>query len=121
MSPFILDGDVLAIEPVASHRLRIGDVVAFVRLGRPTVHRIVAKAGNDYLVAGDGYSGLAETVSPGNIVGRVVGIERRGRNVRLGLGPERMIIALLSRRGLLLPVWARLYRVALLITRLWRP
>jgi hypothetical protein len=41
----------------------------------------------------------------------VVLVERRGRQVHLGLGPERRLIALLSRHHLLVPWVARLLQL----------
>jgi hypothetical protein len=41
----------------------------------------------------------------------VVRVERRGRRVQLGLGPERRLIALLSRHHLLVPWVARLVQI----------
>ena len=43
-----------------------------------------------------------------DILGRVTGITRNGKDVRLGVGPERRLIAVVSHAGWLLPVRSRL-------------
>jgi hypothetical protein len=55
--------------------------------------------------------GMADaTVSQEDILGRVTRISRNGRDVRLGLGPERRLIAVFSRAVRLFPVLSRLAR-----------
>jgi hypothetical protein len=114
MSPFIRDGDVITIAPVQpSDRVwagSIGQVVAFISPvnQRLVVHRIIGRHESRFLIQGDYLSGLvADMVRPGDILGRVVRIERARKRVWLGLGPERYAIAILSRAGLLLPILLR--------------
>jgi hypothetical protein len=114
MSPFIRDGDVISIAPVQpSNRVRagsIGQVVAFISPvnQRLVVHRIIGRHESRFLIQGDYLSGLvADMVRPGDLLGRVVRIERARKRVWLGLGPERYAIAILSRAGLLLPILLR--------------
>jgi hypothetical protein len=79
-------------------------VVAFVHPvnGRLVVHRVIGYGKNACLIQGDNIWGLVDGQIPhANILGRVTSVERRGRMVRLGLGPERFILALLSRTRLL--------------------
>jgi hypothetical protein len=131
MSPFIRDGDVVTVAPSrprfaeprttddspappeaepGGETCGIGQIVAYVSPGsqRLVVHRIVGRRGSSFLVQGDSMRGtLADVVSPGDIAGRVVRIERGRKRVWLGLGPERYVVAVLSRAGLLLPLLKR--------------
>jgi hypothetical protein len=131
MSPFIKDGDVITIAPVRpSHRNQhfrtpspipsgeapgvrtygIGQVVAFViPVDRKlVVHRIIGRHESRFLIQGDNLHGpVADMIHRDDILGRVVRIERGRKRVRLGLGPERYAIAVLSRAGLLLPILVR--------------
>ena len=51
---------------------------------------------------GDNMPGRPDGMIPvGDILGLVTCVERGGRKVRFGLGPERLLIALLSRSGLM--------------------
>lgn len=108
MIPFIRDGDIVTIEPVVEP-LQVGDVVAFTnpRTERLTVHRIVRVAEQGYLIKGDNCPEPDGLVSLTRIMGRANKVEHSGKKVRTGLGPERRLIAFLSRSGWLNPlVWA---------------
>lgn len=110
MSPFIKDGDVVTVFPLPGTSPGLGDVVAFAHpgTGKLVLHRVVGKRGDSYLLKGDNTSELDGLVPEPNILGRVRKVERDGKAVFLGLGPERSLIAFLTRGGLpfslLLPV-----------------
>jgi hypothetical protein len=107
MAPFIQDGDVITISPLPQAGPRVGEVVAFVRpgVGKLVVHRVVDRLGTASFIQGDSRPEYADgMIAPENLLGRVTRIERDGRDVRLGLGPERTAIAWLSRRRLLSPL-----------------
>ena len=107
MAPFIRDGDVITVSPFRGARPGIGEVVAFTRPGEGNlvVHRIVARQGADLLVQGDSVPECADGIIPAeNLRGRVSRVERDGRDVWLGLGPERYAIAWLSRTRRLVPL-----------------
>jgi hypothetical protein len=119
MFPFIRDGDVVSIKPLDPDRVpRLGDVLAFNRnpdeasVAHLVVHRLVGRSAQGYLLRGDHHppSHSDGMISPVALLGIVTGVERRGRTVRLGLGPERALIAFLSRLGLLwLPIRFSIY------------
>ena len=112
MSPFIKDGDVVTISPALGASPRPGDIVAFrcPSTGKLLVHRAIGKIGDLYLMQGDNVSTMDGGVDGKDILGLVRRVERNGRTVRIGLGPERSMIAFLSRRGVLLsllrPAWS---------------
>ncbi len=118
MTPFVRDGDTITIAPLAGRRPRVGDVVAFVcLLGNVpglVVHRIVDRRGAYFMVQGDGHGSAQQEVLLGNIIGKLVKVERDRRRVYAGLGPERRLIAWLSRTQLLFsfvwPVWKQIKR-----------
>lgn len=102
MSPFIRHEDVITIAPKQG-RIRRGDIVAFIdpANGRLVVHRVVRAKSKGFLLRGDN-CWLADGWIPQNgIVGRVVRIEHHGKLVRIGMGRERILIAMLSRMGIL--------------------
>jgi signal peptidase I len=109
MSPFIRDGDVITVSRLRGRSPGPGRVVAFVRpgMGRLIVHRVVGKKGDSYMIKGDNSPEADALVPKGDILGYVSKVERDGKRVFLGLGPERFVIASLSRRGLLLPLLRR--------------
>jgi len=106
MSPFIRNGDVLTVSPL-SGRPRLGDVVAFVKqeTGGLAIHRVVATSAEGCLIKGDNSSRHDGHVSEANILGRIAKVERNGKKILLGLGPERYLIGVLARKGLLIPLF----------------
>jgi hypothetical protein len=109
MAPFIRNGDMITIAP---KQLRYGDVVAFVKpcCGKLTVHRIIRISGAEYLIKGDNLAEADGLVPASSIIGRVVRVEHLGRQMRLGLGIERIAIAWLSCRGWLMPLVGTVWR-----------
>lgn len=106
MAPFIQDGDVVTVSPLRAGP-GIGEVVAFVhpQMGMLVVHRIVAKCDGFLFIQADNPADHSEEPVPvKNLLGRVTQVERDGQRVWLGLGPERFVIAWLSRAGLLVPI-----------------
>ena len=101
MAPFIRDHDVLTIAPLNGRVPRAGQVVAFTqtRTGRLAIHRVIAKVGDGWLIRGDNCPEADGLVRHEHIVGCVVRVERKGREVRLGLGAEARIIAWLQCRA----------------------
>jgi hypothetical protein len=107
MAPFINDLDTITVSPLGSKKTGVGEVFAYVHPfnGKLIVHRAVAKADAGLLFRGDGVPDVFDGVVPfENLLGRVTRIERKGRQVWLGLGPERYLIAVISRLGLLIPL-----------------
>lgn len=108
MHPFVQDSDIVTVEPAAGTRVRTGDIVAFVDPveNRLRVHRVAATPGPDLLLKGDNVEMPDGLVKPADVLGKVVRLERDGRRVRLGIGPERGLIARLSRADLLQTILA---------------
>lgn len=103
MTPFVKDGDVVTVEPFGNTSPRLGDVVAFLEpRGRTlAVHRLVGREGDHWFARGDNLAWVDGLIAKADILGRVRRIERGGKTVHWGLGPERVIIAYLSKRRLL--------------------
>jgi signal peptidase len=103
MSPFIKDGDVVTVRPLGGARPRTGDIVAFLHpaTGKAAVHRIVRETAGLFSLKGDNLPDGDGPLSLGQILGTVCRVERAGKNVRLGRGGGRALIASLSRSGLL--------------------
>jgi len=83
MLPFIWDGDVVLVTPTAPTSIVIGDVVCYETApGRLFLHRIIRRDGDRFVTKGDALSS-AEVIEPTELLGKVVGIERRGGISRL--------------------------------------
>ena len=119
MSPFIKNEDVVTISPLQHKRPGLGDIIAFVHPETEglCIHRIVRKKDGIYVTKGDNISETDECVPRENILGFVTRVERDGKEVFLGLGPERFLIAFLGRRGLLLPLILPLWKLVRLFIK----
>jgi len=113
MSPFVKDGDTVTLAPLSHAQPFLGDIVAFVSpgTGMLVVHRVVGKGDKHFLIKGDNMPDVDGFVRRKNILGRVTRVERNGKDVFLGLGPERLLIAFLNRRSLLLPLLSPAWRI----------
>ncbi len=103
MSPFIKDDDVITISPAPGSSLGFGKPAAFInpKTGKFAVHRIVGGQKDRYLLKGDNAPHADGLITRENILGIVTKVERCGKSTSLGLGPERRLIAFLSRSGFL--------------------
>lgn len=103
MSPFIRAKDVLTVSPLSQSSTGVGSVVAFVRpvSEKLAVHRIISRERRSYLIKGDASLGSGDLISRERILGVATRVERGGREINFGLGPERVIIAVLNRANLL--------------------
>ena len=103
MSPFIKDSDTVTISPLSTGRLFFGKSTVFIHPNTKNlvIHRIVGRNNGCFIIKGDAIGEPDGFIPKENILGFVAKIERNGRNVRLGLGIERLLIAFLSKNGLL--------------------
>lgn len=102
MTPFIRRGDLVTVRPRRASRPALGDVLLVAADARRfTIHRYVDHVDGCVVPRGD----CAPTADPPTPIEEVLGfvtrVEREGRRVWAGLGPERRTIAWLSRTGLL--------------------
>jgi hypothetical protein len=119
MSPFIKDGDTVTAAPFQGGVPAIGDVVVFLLPDKEklVIHRVVGKSGDSYRIRGDNVAESEDLVPEGNVLGQVNGVERDGKKVSFGLGPEKVLIGILAGSGLLLPLLRSLRRLASPIRR----
>jgi signal peptidase I len=121
MSPIIKDGDMITISPVSGSLPRFGDVIAFIhpKTEKLLIHRVVWKSGDAWLVKGENALEPDGLIKKENVLGLVTKVERKGKRIFLGLGPERFLIALLTRTNLLFPVLRSVRRIFHPIARLF--
>jgi signal peptidase I len=113
MSPFIKDGDVLTIAPfpLQGSAPIFGDVVVFTHpfTKKLIIHRLIGKRAGFYLTKGDNIPEVDDLISTTDILGHVKKVERNGKVISFGLGPERLLIAFMTR-----------WRLVTLLNPLWR-
>ena len=95
MYPTIRDGDFVEVRPTSITDLGVGDVILCNRAGCVIVHRLVARwqrNGRGMLITkGDAVPHLDPPLSAGDVVGKVVAIERDGKRVDLEAFPTRWL------------------------------
>lgn len=113
MSPFLKDGDVVTISPMSDASPGFGDVIAFIhpRTERLIIHRVIGKIGDACLVKGENALEPDGLIERNHMIGIIRRVERKGKKVFFGLGPERFLIAMLTRKNLLLPVLRPVWRI----------
>ncbi len=114
MAPFIHSGDKIFVAPLAKGFIHVGDILAFVHpeSGRVLAHRVVRITDGQYFAKGDNVSGEGDGwITLEDVLGRVVRIQRDGKDIHLGLGVEGKLIALLSRWKILVPFVNLLRRI----------
>ncbi len=106
MSPFIRNADILTLKPANDFSPCIGDIVACQHpvSKRLVIHRVVAQKKRHLLIKGDNLISADGLVHERDILGKVIKVERGTKQIHIGLGPERFLIAYLARWGLLLPL-----------------
>ena len=107
MAPFIRDGEVLTVVPLAGRSIRLGDVALYrTAAGGLFAHRVLGRrrrGGRLVLeIRGDASRGSYEEVVATDLLGRVIGGERFGKYRRLD-APVRRWAALVWIR--LTPLW----------------
>ena len=88
MNPTIREGERITVEPVASSDVRVGDIVLYRTHRAVLAHRVMTiesrdSAGHIFVLRGDASSTCDESAESGQILGRVVSVEREGRCVDL--------------------------------------
>ncbi len=88
MSPFIRDGDVMTIQPLNCTMLKVGDIVFYhINDEKVVAHRVVGhhtcKGNIAIKTRGDASIGYAEQIHAGQVLGRVVSIQRGKKVIEL--------------------------------------
>jgi ribosomal protein L35AE/L33A len=113
MLPFIWDGDLVLVSPADGSEILVGDVICYrTPPGRLVLHRVIRRDGERLVVKGDALD-FTELVPPGQVLGKVMAIERRGRLWRLARWQNRAFV-------LLSPVLPRLLPLAIRVRRIFR-
>jgi signal peptidase I len=116
MHPFIQDGDLITVASLSIDKPAIGKVTAFLQPNseRLTVHRIIRKRDSHFQIKGDNIPTQSDGWIPlSEMIGSIVQVHRDGRRICFGLGLERIIIAWMSDKGLLIKITRRFSRLLL--------
>ena len=115
MIPFLCDGDLVLVSPAGNSEIRVGDVICYeTSPGRLFLHRVIERDRERFVTKGYALE-FTDLISPEQVLGKVVAIERRGRIRRLDTARWRnRAIAFLS------PLLPPLLPLAIRVRRVWR-
>jgi signal peptidase I len=101
MLPAIWPGDVLWISRCSFSEMRVGEIALFVRYGRLFAHRAIAWSDTHLGTRGDGNPNPDPPVNQAEFLGKVDGVMRAGRMVRIDPKPSllRRAVSGLARRS----------------------
>ena len=88
MYPTIKDGEAVTVEPISPNNVRCGDIVLYKSDHRVIAHRIVGVRKREggplsFILRGDASESCDEPVRADEILGKVISVERDGRNINL--------------------------------------
>ena len=82
MYPTLRKGDQLMVEPASPAQFQVGDLLLYHHRGQLICHRVVSLEkvglGGRIVTKGDATTGPGEVLEPGQVLGRVVAVRRRG-------------------------------------------
>jgi signal peptidase I len=87
MSPSILDGEYITVEPKRADEISVGDIVVYFKQNALLAHRLIAVERERYILRGDSANFCDHPVSAEDIAGRVICVERDGREFYI-IGPR---------------------------------
>ncbi|HEY0407625.1 MAG TPA: S24/S26 family peptidase [Pyrinomonadaceae bacterium] len=88
MLPLIGSDEIIIVEPVLTRRIRRGDILLYRRRSGVRAHRVLMIEKRDgralrLTLKGDSSATADDPITPAEIMGRVVAVERDGRSVRI--------------------------------------
>jgi hypothetical protein len=103
MTPVIRNGDTVTVSPISAYSIQLGDVVAAESplMGRVVLHRVIKREPGGLILRADNAGVPDGFVAERAVMGKVVCVHRNGQSVRLAKGLEAMMLAFLSRHGVL--------------------
>jgi signal peptidase I len=114
MRPYLEVGDWLLLESGPASDIALGDIVIVKRAQDVCAHRVIGKRPGGWITKGDALYQPDPDVMVEAILGRVIGLERKGSTIDLMTGSRRMIHRWTARLSAL---EARIYQIAAALNR----
>lgn len=83
MYPMLRPGDKVVVQEIQPEALRTGDLVVIRKQDEFITHRLVGRVSNSYITKGDGWRHLDPPVLEDSILGAVVIIKRKDKDISL--------------------------------------
>lgn len=110
MIPFIFNGDVITFRKFDISKISVYDVVIFESSkGGLTVHRIVSKRNDTFMIRGDSNCQYTQMINADSIIGRLSQIKRRDKIIRINEGIYHFM-------GY---IWVKMYPVNIVLLRIY--
>ena len=127
MHPFIKDKDIIKIKPVDPEKLKAGDVIFYKPKDRGLIaHRLIKKRTEEkddllFVTKGDFCPASDPAISSTDILGKVISIERNGKEISMENSMARLKNFLLSKASpfsfILYPIGRKVKRIGLAILK----
>ena len=92
MFPFIRSGDIITARRVSPENLSVGQVLFYYKDGKFFAHRLKGRGRDRLMITrADNLPFNDNFVTPSEVLGKVVTIERRGRKIDMELGFMRLV------------------------------
>lgn len=127
MHPFIKDWDIIKIKPIEPEKLKVGDVIFYTLETKGFIaHRLIKKRmgkGGEFsfLTKGDFCQEFDAAISPSQVLGKVISIERKGKEISMESGFARLKNFLLSKASpfmfILYPIGKRVKKIGIAILK----
>lgn len=85
MYPFVRNGDSIEVLPLKQeyNNIKKGEIILFTRNNYFYVHRVIKKAGDNFITKGDFSFGTDGNIPKNDIFARVISVQRNGRKIHL--------------------------------------
>jgi len=92
MFPFIRPGDIITAKPIPPENLTVGEVLFYHKDGKVFAHRLKEKIGNRLMITrGDNLPFNDNFITPSEVLGKIVMIERKGKRIDMESGLMRLV------------------------------
>jgi len=96
MSPFIRNGEIIEIRPIESRKIKSGDIIFYrANPNKLITHRVIKRILENgkivFITKGDRSPTFDERVYSGDVLGKVVAVEKNGRIIRFDKGLMRLL------------------------------
>jgi signal peptidase I len=92
MYPFIRSGDIITAKPIPPENLTVGQVLFYYKDGSFFAHRLKERSSNSLMITrGDNLPFNDNFITPSEVLGKIVTIERRGKKIDMESGLMRLV------------------------------
>jgi len=92
MFPFIRAGDIITAKPILPENLTVGEVLFYYKDGKFFAHRLKEKSSNRLMITrGDNLPFDDHFITPSEVLGKIVMIERKGKKIDMESGFMRLV------------------------------